>query len=332
MSGTLSDLLNASARTAGIIQQNEVLTGENLTVCLYALNNLVDSLSNNRLLVYNISEYVFTLTGQETYTLGLGGDWNIGRPMRIESAYARLDNGTQQELDIAMQPLTFTQYANIAVKNTPSTFPFAYYDDGAWPLRTISLFPVPTGPADIVLWLREPLIDLQLSAIDGYAITNAGTGYTNGVYFNVKLGGGSGIGAQADITVLNGVVSEVNLTDAGTEYALGDTLSVSDVQVGGTGSGLQVTVNTVSANLNNPIRFPPGYERFFRYNLAVEIGSEFGKKVRDDVKSIALASKRELENLNGVPVYVRGDGGMSRNGRNRYFNWITGNFWSFGNN
>ena len=243
---TVRDMINGSGRLIGIIQQNEQMSGDNLNVALYSLNHMIDSWSNNRLMIYSIKEYVFPLTGQPSYTLGVGGDWNVERPMKIQTAYARLQPSSPQQLDIAMQPLTVEQYAGIAVKNTPSTFPFAYYDDGSYPLRTVTLFPIPSGPADIVLYLREPLADLT--------------------------------------------------------------------------------------NIDEDVSYPPGYERAFRFNLAVELAAEFGKLVPVELQQRANNSILELERLNSVPMYIKGDGGMSRSGRNRYFNWITGNFWSFGNN
>jgi hypothetical protein len=246
MAKTLRDMINSSARLINIIQQNESLSAEEMNTAVYALDALIESWSNNRLMIYNIKEYVFPLTGQKTYTLGIGGDWDVQRPMAIETAYARLQPNSPQQLDIAMQPLTVEQYAGVAVKNTPSTFPFAYYDDGDYPLRNVTLFPVPNGPADIVLWLREPLLDLT--------------------------------------------------------------------------------------DIDAPVTYPPGYERAFRFNLAVELAAEYGKTVAPEVVQTAINAKLELERLNSVPRYMRGDGGMSRSGRNRYFNWITGNFWSFGNN
>jgi hypothetical protein len=243
---TIRELINGAGRLIGIIQQNEAMEGDNLNVALYSLNHMIESWSNNRLMTFSLREMEFPLTGQESYTLGPGGDWNTERPMKIQHAYARLQPSSPQQLDIAMQPLTVDQYAGIAVKHTPSTFPFAYYDDCNYPLRTITLFPIPTGPANIVLWLREPLADLT--------------------------------------------------------------------------------------NIDADVNYPPGYERAFRFNLAVELAAEFGKSCAPEVIAKAEAAILQIERLNSVPMYMKGDGGMSRSGRNRYFNWITGNFWSFGNN
>jgi len=332
MAGTLRDLINGAARSINIVRQNAVLTGENMTVALYALSNFVATCSNNKLLIFNYETFVFPLSSKKEYTLGVGGDWNIPRPMDIETAYVRLNNGTQQELDISLAQLTFSQYAGISVKNTPGSFPFAYYDNGDYPLRKVTVFPVPTQPCDIVLWLRSPLLDLQLQAIASLGPITPGSLYTDGFYPNVRLGGGSGSGAQANITVLGGKVTDCVLTSVGTNYTVGDTLTVSPVTVGGTGSGFSIKVLTVSSNLDDPIEFPPGYLRFFRLGLAIELAPEFGKTPSELIMHNFADAKLQIEAMNTVPVFVRGDGSMSRGGRKRFFNWITGNFWSFGNN
>ena len=181
--------------------------------------------------------------------------------------------------------------------------------------------------------LREPLLNMEMSSIVDYALTAGGTGYVDGFYPNVRLGGGSGTGAQANITVLGGTVTDVVLVNSGTNYAVNNVLNISAAQVGGSGSGCQVTVTFVGGNLDTPIDFPPGYERFFRLNLAVEIAAEFGKKLRDETIAMAQAAKLELETLNSTPVYLRGDGGLQgRNTHGRYFNYITGNFLPYWSN
>lgn len=79
-------------------------------------------------------------------------------------------------------------------------------------------------------------------------ITNAGTGYsTAGTYYAVPLTTttGSGSGALANITVAGGVITAVNITYYGSGYAVGNTLSASNTKLGGSGSGLVLTVATI---------------------------------------------------------------------------------------
>jgi hypothetical protein len=50
--------------------------------------------------------------------------------------------------------------------------------------------------------------------------------------------------------------------------------------------------------LADTLAFPPGYLRAFRYNLALELGPEFGVTPSPDVRRIAIVSKRNLKRIN----------------------------------
>jgi hypothetical protein len=65
--------------------------------------------------------------------------------------------------------------------------------------------------------------------------------YTNGTYFNVALGGGSGTGAQATVVIAAGVVFSVSITAGGNGYVVGDTLTI------GAFAGATCDVATISA-------------------------------------------------------------------------------------
>jgi hypothetical protein len=227
---TIRELITSSLRLINVVASGEAPSADDIDITKFALNSLIDSWSNNRLMIYTMNPYEFPVqAGKSKYTLGTGGDWDTPRPMAIENAYTRLNSGTIQQLDIKLKDLTDEQYGDIAVKNTPSTFPFAFYDNGNFPLRTITLFPIPTTSVSILMWLRQPLIDLT--------------------------------------------------------------------------------------SLDTEVSYPPGYERCFRYNLAVEVAPEFGKTVPENVMMSAMASKLEIERLNSNPVYLRGDGGNTVRGK-----------------
>jgi len=74
---------------------------------------------------------------------------------------------------------------------------------------------------------------------------SGGTLYTQGVYTNVPLTGGTGTGAVATITVLStGVVGLVNLTSLGQGFTNGDILTAAAANIGGTGSGFSFSVSS----------------------------------------------------------------------------------------
>jgi hypothetical protein len=74
------------------------------------------------------------------------------------------------------------------------------------------------------------------------AITDAGSGYTNGTYSYIPLTGGSGSGATATITVAGGVVTAVLINDRGTGYVDANVLSATF----GSGSGFEFTVDSTT--------------------------------------------------------------------------------------
>jgi hypothetical protein len=73
---------------------------------------------------------------------------------------------------------------------------------------------------------------------------SAGSLYTNGVYQNVALTGGSGANATADIVIVGGAVVSCSLKFGGNFYVVGDVLSCASL--GPTGSGFSVPVATIS--------------------------------------------------------------------------------------
>ena len=75
----------------------------------------------------------------------------------------------------------------------------------------------------------------------------SGSLYTNGVYQNVALTGGSGANATADIVISGQVVISCTLKFGGNFYVVGDVLSCSSL--GSTGSGFSVTVSAISNSI-----------------------------------------------------------------------------------
>jgi hypothetical protein len=80
--------------------------------------------------------------------------------------------------------------------------------------------------------------------ITGLGALSAGSLYTNGIYQNVPLTGGSGNGAYADITIQGQTVISCNLRFGGNFYAVGDVLSCSSL--GPTGTGFTITVSSIT--------------------------------------------------------------------------------------
>jgi len=84
-------------------------------------------------------------------------------------------------------------------------------------------------------------------SIAALGVVTPGSNYTNdGLYTAVALTGGTGSGATADITVSGNQVTAVVIVAKGTGYAAGDILSAAAANIGTTGTGFAVTVESVN--------------------------------------------------------------------------------------
>jgi hypothetical protein len=76
---------------------------------------------------------------------------------------------------------------------------------------------------------------------------SGGTGYTNGVYTNVPLTGGSGYNATATLLIVGGAVTQVTIDSGGSLYVVGDSVSFNPASVNaGNGAGFSISVTTIS--------------------------------------------------------------------------------------
>ena len=86
------------------------------------------------------------------------------------------------------------------------------------------------------------IIRAQLSSL---GTITGGSGYVDNTYFGVALLGGTGTGAVATVTVSGGAVTQVTITNPGSQYVVGDVLTVSATVIGNSGSGFSVPVAAV---------------------------------------------------------------------------------------
>lgn len=114
---------------------------------------------------------------------------------------------------------------------------------------TFILGPTPDQSYGVELHYYYYPTSIVQRAISSLSTITAGSGYTNGTYFNVPLTGGSGEGATATITVSGGAVTAVSLTNTGCYYVANDSLSAASSSIGGTGSGFAVLVSDVNNTL-----------------------------------------------------------------------------------
>ena len=96
-----------------------------------------------------------------------------------------------------------------------------------------------------------------------------GSGYINGTYYDVPITGGTGNSATATIVVSGQAVTSVTITSGGCYYVVGDTISVSSNDIGGSGGGFSVPVLTIS-NSTGRTWLGDNYDSVLLYGSLVE--------------------------------------------------------------
>ena len=110
------------------IEVSSLTTGEQ-NYYLSRLNSMMDSWSNERMMIHSVQQTSFALTNsQGSYSIGSGGDFNMTRPTRIvDPCFIRDSNN----FDIPLEIINVEAYGRIVLKTLDGTWPqYLYYDRG----------------------------------------------------------------------------------------------------------------------------------------------------------------------------------------------------------
>lgn len=151
---TGTSLLERALRMLGAIRQGGTSTTAQKAGGLEALNGMLDSLSIDRTMIYQIVSESFTWpAATASRTIGASGNFNTQWPARIETAYTRDSSNVDSPLEITYDRSVWDSYA---VKSTQTEIPELLFLDRSYPLATIYLRQVPTYQRTLVLssWKR----------------------------------------------------------------------------------------------------------------------------------------------------------------------------------
>jgi len=133
-------------------------------------------------------------------------------------------------------------------QGTPQGVPayYALFGSQLSNVNELTLMVAPTPDANYTVEMHyfyypPTIVQGQITTVGSLV---AGSLYTNGVYQNVPLSGGSGANASADIVITGGVVTSCTIKFGGNFYIVGDVLTCSSL--GPTGTGFQVSVSGIS--------------------------------------------------------------------------------------
>lgn len=133
---TAQSIINQAARKITVLGRGQTMGPEETQDALTNLNTLVGSLSTDVGMIFNNIRELFPLTGQQSYTIGVGADFDTPKPVVINAAYIRI--GT---VDYPIKQLNSSDYADIGFKTISGIPEFFYYENNT-PLARIFLYPV----------------------------------------------------------------------------------------------------------------------------------------------------------------------------------------------
>ena len=113
---------------------------------------------------------------------------------------------------------------------------------------TLITGPTPDQSYDVEMhyfYYPATIVQGQITTLNT-ASFSGGSLYSDGLYQNISLTGGSGTGAIADILISGGAVTTVTLKFGGQFYKVGDVLSASTSTIGSSGSGFTIAVTAIS--------------------------------------------------------------------------------------
>ena len=148
---TPSDIISLALKTANVIGVGQTPLAQDINDSFNQLNMMMAQWQRRRYMVYELVTVSLQSTGAESYTIGLGQQFNITRPVKLEFAYFRMNSGTPLPVDYPLQVLRAQEdYDRISIKNLNAFPQYVYYDTG-FPVGNIYVWPVPNNQYEIFL-------------------------------------------------------------------------------------------------------------------------------------------------------------------------------------
>lgn len=152
---TLQTIIDRSMRLLGQLGSGESPTSAETADALIAVNAMLDSWRNDRLMCFAFQALSLTLANaDDTYTIGTSGDLNTTRPVDILEAYI-VDSNVSYPVRIISEK----EYAAIPDKTTTADWPdrMLFRPTVASSLATVIVYPVPNGTRTMKIICRVPV-------------------------------------------------------------------------------------------------------------------------------------------------------------------------------
>ena len=177
---TANDIVNRSLRSINVLGESETPSAAASLLGFDSLNELLGQWSNESLMIYQtVTESFPFVSGQYSYTLGPGGNFNTVRPMSIDGAYVKF-NG----VDYPVGMVALDEYNDIMLKTSTSNIPFVMVLNSGFPLSTLLFWPAPNdASASIYIDSSKPLTEFATPS----TVVSLPPGYERALRLNLAV-------------------------------------------------------------------------------------------------------------------------------------------------
>lgn len=182
---TALDLITSALRLINVVASGEIVPIDMANESLQVLNDMIDAWNADRLAIYTTQTNDFPyVLNQQTYTLGTGGNFNIPRPARIDGMSSILLYNPANPVEVPLNMFSVEEWqTQVPVKSVAGSFPLLVYDDGAFPLRNLNFWPIPsTVPNSVRIYSWQALPAQTLSSTVSFP-----PGYNQGFRYNLAV-------------------------------------------------------------------------------------------------------------------------------------------------
>lgn len=192
---TGQSLIDRAGRLLGLVESGNSMSTEESADALIALNAMIDSWRNDRLMAYSLeTESKAMVVGDSSYTFSVGGDFDGVRPVEINEAYMTIG-----DTDYPVNIIGSKEWYAIEDKTTTSDLVEKLWYNPSMASGTVNVWPVPNATNVLTLVVWSPLSDLVLGST-----VSLPPGWEKAIAYNLAIEIAPEFGAQVSPSVAKG--------------------------------------------------------------------------------------------------------------------------------
>lgn len=159
---TTKQLIESALRSIGVLASGEEATPAEMQDALLYAKQMLDSWTNETLLVPALIHEQFDLTEKNGFTIGSGGDFDTVRPTIIYQLHITDGSGTRNQVEV----VGLNTWSDIQNRNFVQTYPkYAHYTS-SYPLGVLHLSAAATEGTKLEMVSAKPIQDLPVLTAD----------------------------------------------------------------------------------------------------------------------------------------------------------------------